>query len=254
MGKNPARSSILLAFYLAVPLQAASVTIVNPGFEDTTGGAPFNEFTFGPFAGWNLYDPGSITSGGSGPQYWIGTLQPTGEFFPGAPEGSRVAIAYNVAAAGGGGEYGLQQTLTHTLQANTTYTLSALIGNIASGTAVNSQFFNLDGFPGYRVDLLAGATLLGTTQTINPSIAEGTFELAQWQYTTGASDPELGQALTIRLVNLNVVDGSFPAADLEVDFDNITLTAVAIPEPAGGFILAMAVVGLGLRRRRGSRS
>lgn len=244
---------------LSLPLQAASVAIVNAGFEDISGESPFNEFTFGPLNGWGLYDPGNITDGGDGPTYYIGTLTPTvvgstgdpdPQFFPGgAPEGSRVAIAYNEFGSGGGGEYGLQQTLSHTLQANSTYTLTALIGNIQSGRGVNGTDFNLDGFPGYRVDLMAGSTVLSTTQTINPGIAEGTFELAEWQYTTGASDAELGQALTIRLVNLNVVDGSAPTADLEVDFDNITLDVVPVPEPS--VILISAVLGMAccLRRR-----
>lgn len=38
--------------------EATNVSILNPGFEDTTGQVSFNEFTFGPpIAGWDLYDP-----------------------------------------------------------------------------------------------------------------------------------------------------------------------------------------------------
>jgi len=254
----------MLLTALSLPLQAASVAIVNAGFEDISGESPVNEFTFGSFNGWSLYDPGNITSNGDGPTYWIGTLQPTivastgntttPQFFPGgAPEGSRVGIAFNFFGSGGGGEYGLQQTLTHTLQANSTYTLSAQIGNIASGRDVAQNDYNLNGFPGYRVDLMAGSTVLATSQTIDPgAIAEGTFATAQWQYTTGGSDAELGQVLTIRLVNLNVIDSSDPLADLEVDFDNITLDVVPVPEPSSGVLLVLGVTALMLRRRKSS--
>lgn len=257
----PARIALtLLPFVAMTGLQGASVAIVNPGFEDISGESPFNEFTFGPLNGWDLYDPGAITDNGDGPTYFIGTLQPTivastgntttPQFFPGgAPEGSRVGIAFNFSGSGGGGEYGLQQTLSHILQANTTYTLTALVGNIASGRDVGQNDYNLNGFPGYRIDLLAGAALLATTQTIDPgAIAEGAFATAEYQYTTGASDPELGQALTIRLVNLNQVDGAFPAADLEVDFDDIRLDATAIPEARTATLLALMLLGLALRR------
>lgn len=48
----------------------------------------------------------------------------------------------------GEGEYGYEQTLAETLQAYTSYSLSVEVGNIASGTAQNGTFFNLDEFPG----------------------------------------------------------------------------------------------------------
>ena len=56
---------------LAVP-----VAVVNQGFEDITGENPTNEFTFGTLNGWDLYDPGTNTSQGDGPTYFIGTLTP----------------------------------------------------------------------------------------------------------------------------------------------------------------------------------
>ncbi len=248
----------LILLWFAASAHAVSIAIVNPGFEDISGESSYNEFTFGPLNGWDLYDPGNVTSGGDGPQYWIGTLQPTilpaydpinPQFFPGgAPEGSRVGIAYNVAASAGGGEYGFSQTLSATLQANLTYTLSALIGNIASGRDVANNLYNLNGFPGYRIDLLAGATLLSMTQTVNPgSIPEGQFAAVEYQYTVAEDDPLIGQALTIRLVNLNVADPLDPSADLEVDFDHISLTAV--PEPSFALLMGFGIFGLCIRRR-----
>jgi len=198
-----------------------------------------NEFTFGALSGWDLYDPGNITSNGDGPAFFIGTLTPTAPVFltTGAAEGARVGIAFNRAATGGTGEYGLEQTLSTNLQANTTYTLDVEIGNIASGTAQSNEFFNLDGFPGYRVDILAGGVVVA--QDLNAlagTIPEGEFSTSTVMFTTGATHAQLGQALQIRLVNLNVVDAAFPLADLEVDFDNVRFdaTLAAVPEPSTG--------------------
>ena len=214
------------------------VTVINAGFEDISGETPFNEFTFGPLPGWDLYDPGNVTSGGDGPQYYIGTLTP-GEVpsqpgviqnFPGgAAEGQRVGIAFNFDGSGDGGEYGLEQTLTATLEANTTYSLSVEIGNIATGTAVSGQTFFLDGLPGYRVELLAGGTVIGSDDSsLTGSISEGEFGTSTVTFDAGPSHPQLGQTLGIRLINLNQTAGVPAGNDLEVDFDDVRLTATSL--------------------------
>jgi hypothetical protein len=240
---------------------ADPVAIVNPGFEDITGETVQFEFTFSPPPGWNLYDPSAITAGGAGPDYYVGTLTPfvpdpinhPGVFvnFPGgAPEGQRVAIAFNDNPTGGGGEYGLVQTLSATLQADTAYSLRVLIGNIASGQSQNFGFFNLNGFPGYRVDLLAGGVVIASdNNSLLPD--EGTFEESLVSYTTGSGHAQLGQALGIRLVNLNLVDNTDLTADWEVDFDDVRLTATAVPEPAAtAIVLASGCLLLAWFRRR----
>lgn len=222
---------------------AVPVSVVNPGFEDITGETPASEFTFGPLNGWDLYDPGGVTDGGDGPTFFIGTLAPTPpEFFnAGEFQGQRVGIAFNEAGSDGD-EYGFVQTLGDSLQANTRYTLQVDVGNIASGTAQTFGFFNLDGFPGYRVDLLAGGVVIAQdVNSLAGAIAEGTFETATVSFTTGAAPAQLGQALGIRLVNLNVLDPSAPGADLEVDFDDVRLDATRVPEPAA---LALLLAGL----------
>ena len=148
------------------------------------------------------------------------------------------------------GEYGFQQTLTSTLQANTNYSLQVEIGNIASGTGIDGTFFNLDGFPGYRVDLLAGITVLNQdNNTFAGSIGEGLFSTSLLRFSTGASHPLLGQALGIRLVNLNVLDAGFPLTVLEVDFDNVRLSAVsAVPEPTSLLLIALMTAPFLIRR------
>lgn len=226
---------------------AAAVTVVNSGFEDISGETQQNGFTFGAFNGWSVYDPNGIAGAGRGGTYFLGTLMPTppNSFFAGAPEGDRVALAFNFSGSGGGGEYGLQQTLAETLQANHRYTLDVEIGNIAAGFAQNGTFFDLNGFPGYRVDLLAGGVLLAQDDNLlGGMIAEGVFETSTISFTSGAIHSQLGQALQIRLVNLNVIDAGFPTADLEVDFDDVRLNASAVPEPSGVFVVLIGMLAV----------
>lgn len=253
----------LLASFSAIQLNAALLVVNNSGFEEITGATQtVNEFTFGDFPGWTIYDPSMSKGNGTGGIYYTGTLTPQiiathdamdYQYFPdGAPEGNRVGIAFNFNAGADTGEYGLQQTLSATLQANTTYTLSALVGNITSGYSLDGSFFNLEGFPGYRIDLMAGETVLvSDNNSLAGSIAEGTFENSSISYTSTDSDLELGEFLRIRLVNLNVTDSSFMSADLEVDFDAITLDASPVPEPTTSATLLglSALIATFLRRK-----
>ncbi|NOY43369.1 MAG: PEP-CTERM sorting domain-containing protein [Planctomycetes bacterium] len=229
--------SLLLALPLAMVCSSANavpLNVVNPGFEDISGENPSNQFTFGPLNGWDLYDPENITGGGAGNTFFIGTLTPfvpdpignpgVYENFPdGAPEGQRLAIAFNFQGSDGLGEYGLVATLADTLAANTVYNLQVLVGNIASAGS-----FDLQGLPGYRVDLLAGGVVIAQdNNSLFGSIDDGEFVNTSISLTTGLAHPQLGQTLGIRLVNLNQVDPDFPASDLEVNFDDIRLDATA---------------------------
>jgi hapalindole H/12-epi-hapalindole U/12-epi-fischerindole U synthase len=236
----------LLAFAgQTVRLHAELIPVENPGFEDTAGGIEFNEFTFGPPPGWQLYDPnGLVLNNGAGPNFWVGTLAPTPpEFFEvPAPQGQRVAILYNVAGLGNLGAYGLQQILARNLLPNTRYRLQVDVGNIASGNAINGDFFNLDGFPGYRVDLLAGDTVIASDSNLLAGlIDEGNWGTSTVEFQADSVHPLVGQPLGIRLVNLNMIDSGFPSADLEVDFDHVRLSMTAVPEPSSLIALSLAL-------------
>ncbi len=249
----------ILAFSWLVGLctqvtRADFLTIANASFEDTNGQIISNEFSFGTPTGWQIYNPNNnVANLGVGPDYWLGTLDihPPTNFSNDAPDGARVAIAFNFRRTGGGGAYGLVQTLNDVLEANSSYALQVEVGNIASGRALNGQDFLLAGFPGYRVELLAGSTVIASdNNSLAGSIPEGQFRTSTVNFQVGASHALLGQALGIRLINLNVVDSSSPDSDLEVDFDFVRLNRItAVPECSSIVMVSLALPILFGRRR-----
>lgn len=227
--------------------RAVLLTIQNAGFESPyISNNTFNVNAPGPL-GWSAY--GSINHNNRS----IGVVNPTGStLYPGgAPEGRNVGVVFlldnaNNQAQFAGIESGLVQTLSVTLQTNTRYTLTLEIGNMANAVP-NPQpptEVTFTGFPGYRVDLLAGGQVIASdNNSLLP--AEGTFLTSQFDISIGASHALAGQALGIRLVNLNAGPG------VEVNFDDLRLDATAIPEPATATSLAgAAMLALALLRRR----
>jgi len=258
---NPLVAAISLA---AAAVEAAPLDIVNAGFESpyfVPGGGSNNNVTpdgsvlpgafpvGDPPTGWTLYVPGAMPAAA-----YVGILNPTaGTFFPaGAPEGSNVLLLY-VDDPAGGPAYGVEQVLTSALAPLTRYTLTVEVGNIASGSGVNppvTSFFGIEGFPGYQVQLLAGGSLLAQDDsTLAPG--EGEWATSTIVFESGASHAELGQALRIRLLNLNrPATMTVPAQNgVEVDFDHVRLDATAVPVPALGVACA-ALAGVLLRTPR----
>ena len=91
--------------------------------------------------------------------------------------------------------------------------MRVLVGNIASGDDLGGNFYNLNGFSGYRIELLAidtgannslgSATVLAVdNNSLAGSLAEGTFQESSIVYTATEGAPSLGLNLGIRLVNL----------------------------------------------------
>ncbi|MBW4490355.1 MAG: hypothetical protein KME12_21460 [Trichocoleus desertorum ATA4-8-CV12] len=196
-----------------------SIAIQNAGFED-----PAQEdftFTVEPPPGWQVYDPNNII-----PEVTTEDSSATGVFNPsldnypgGVPEGNNVGYSFLVQAPGSG-EAGLSQTLDTLLAPNTRYTLSVAVGNPTGDDPVPGISF--PGFSGYRVELLAGGQVLAVDDN-SLNIPEGKFKTSKITYTSSATDSVVGQPLEIRLINLLQGPG------IEVDFDDVQLTAKALP-------------------------
>jgi hypothetical protein len=245
------------AAHAAVPV---NVAIANAGFEAQA--VPPGAFLIGVPTGWQAYDPFGRLDGNAdalGRIAPVAAPAPGSAFFPGGPaEGLRAALVF--LAGSDVGEAGLQQTLASTLQANTQYVLRAVVGNIASGVSAPGSsdgggvFYNLAGFPGYRIDLLAGSTVLASDNNgIGPALGEGQWGNAGLAFDSSTAAADLiGLPLTIRLVNL-ALPGNAAMPGIEVDFDNVQLTALAVPEPATWALWFAGFAALGLHARRRQR-
>ncbi|MBL8483093.1 MAG: PEP-CTERM sorting domain-containing protein, partial [Rhodocyclaceae bacterium] len=187
----------------------------------------------------------------------VGVLNPTGStFFPGgAPQGNNVALTWLDDGDLNNQHMGLAQVLTTDLAPSTHYRLSVEVGNIDSGTGSPPYdvfgFFNIEGFPGYRVQLLAGGVVLAEDDnSLGASLAEGTFGTSIIDFVSPAN-VLAGQALEIRLINLNL-PGTPGAPGIEVDFDDVRLDAapLGVPAPAVAPLLGAAALGWWAARRR----
>lgn len=225
---------------------ASLVFVSNPSFEETIV-APGNFATTSAPPGWAAY--GNIDFNSRA----IGTLNPntTTLYTQSVPHGSNVGVVFllddfNNQNVFNNSEGGMQQTLTATLQNSATYTLSIDVGNIGNDVNFPHNQFQFSGFPGYRIDFLAGNTVLASDSSLVSAVpAEGSFRTSTITYQTGTSHALAGQALGIRLVNLNSSGG------IEVNFDNVRLEMTAVPEPSSMlFFGLLGTCALVVKRRR----
>lgn len=240
-------TSILLTFVITYvslkesQAQAAKIPLNNPGFEQpeqTTEpfpGAGF--FDFETPTGWDLYDPNSlIPEDASIATPFTGGWKPSEAFFADIPEGEQIGTIFLVPP--GAGEVGFAQTSTAVIEPNKTYTLSASILN-PPGLPGAEAFA---GFPGYRLELLAGDTVIASdNNTI--FVEEGEFATATVSYSSLVDDTYLGDILGIRLINTNLDNSSGldGGNGIEVNFDDVKLSGVAVPEPIS--ILGSIIIG-----------
>jgi filamentous hemagglutinin family protein len=164
------------------------IAIVNNGFE-----APAladNAFTDNAIPGWTVTPLLPTNS--------LGVFNPPATFFPGeAPDGQNVAYIQTGA---------ITQVLPDVLQPGTAYNLTVLVGDSL-----------IDPVAGFAVELLAGGSLLATGAT---TTVDGAFVgLGVFAPAVPDGDPRIGQALSVRLVDLDADPIS------EVYFDQVFLQA-----------------------------
>jgi hapalindole H/12-epi-hapalindole U/12-epi-fischerindole U synthase len=228
--RNLSIPALLAIFVLdASFLQAASLTTQNHSFENpATGDGTFIASDTSAPTGWEIY--GSTMVGFR----FFGVLDPAGTtlYSEPVPDGENVGVVFFFTP--GSDEGGLEQTLGDNLELNTEYTLTVDVGNIANDPNPPHNSFDFSGFPGYRIELLAGGNVIAADDN-SLLIGEGAFETSSIQFTTGGAHAHAGQALGIRLINLN-------GSGIEVNFDDVVLNAIAIPEPSACSFVAGAVV------------
>ncbi|ANM30633.1 hypothetical protein ABI59_15220 [Acidobacteria bacterium Mor1] len=214
---------MLLAALAALPAAAVDIFVANHSFEDPAIAAGTFDTDAPAPPGWIEY--GLIDFG----YRTVGVLDPTGtQLYPGgAPHGDNVGVVFLLddpdnQTMVAGIESGMMQTLSATLETDTIYTLTIEVGNIASDPNPPHDIYEFDGFPQYRIDLLAGGQILDSdANSLLPP--EGEFLTSTVQVAIGANHPQEGAQLGIRLANLNAAPG------IEVNFDNVRLSST----PAG---------------------
>jgi hypothetical protein len=194
---------ILVFGSVAAPAWADVISVKNASFEMTS-----SLIACGPGCFYNLGPIPDWTTAGTGN---AGSWHPTSAY-P-APDGKFIAYS------NGGTIY---QDLSTSLLSNTTYTLSVDVGHRLDGLETN-----------YSLAIYAGGNLLiKSADTSNGAIPIGTFADETVTFTSGTSVTP-GQKLRIVLTS----------AGAQADFDDVSLTASAIPEPAS---LSLLAAGCGL--------
>jgi hypothetical protein len=216
----------LLTIACSTPGRASSIAINNPRFETPT----LTTGTYGVgVTGWNSIDGGGFNTATHNPN--------PSEIAGGvAPDGSNIAmISANNLAAGAG----ITQTLTATLLADTTYTLTFDVIHLITTT--------MDPYLG---SFSANGVTLASDSSLNPALTQ--FALDTIVYNSGSSPAELGQALVITLQGTGCNSGPNCTGGT-VGFDNVQLTAVTtasgVPEPATFGFFAAGLVFFAIMRR-----
>jgi hypothetical protein len=215
--------------------EGASITVQNASFE--TGTLPLNAGN-GPFSqlivGSTLY----ATSGACAD--WTTSSTTTnaaaGCFAPSAGGhnwSSQWWTGNNIGylQLSGAGTVSLSQTLSATLQDNTTYSLSALVGRREFTPSFN-----------YAIQLWAGGTLLDSASDL--ALGSDSFASDSLTYFSGTSNPT-GQQLEI------VLTSTYSGAFTEAFFDDVSLSAeaAAAPEPATWGFAGVGIIVLTLLKR-----
>ena len=228
-------SSLHILPIIIYHVSTRQILIQNAGFEED---GPVDDNTYVYYGGISDWQPYESKNANFTDTLWYdwswGLVNPYGsDLFPAAttshaPEGSLISyIAQSDSSKRGKGILGFSQTLSETLHADTIYTLRVWVGNPASNTfAAYNEYYYFDavGFPGYRIDLLAGDDIIAQDDNNNDvALADGEWIesiLIAGPFT--ANETNIGEALTIRLINLNK-----DTVGKEVQFDDIRLDAVS---------------------------
>jgi len=228
----------LLVTVLAENGHATPIAITNANFQTGTAGQDVGELSYwdSNTGATDQYNPYEFNGG----NVWYVSANPTTDPANGGPgccgiQGEHLGYIYNQ-----GSDVSLSQTLSATLQASTTYTLTVDVGARNGAYTGNT-------FGGALIELYAGSTEIGSATFGRSSQTVGTFvEDTLTVDSSGVDSGLIGQALQIQL---------HTAGTGSTDFQNVSLDATAdgpsaLPEPASIALLLSGLFGLRLIRRR----
>ncbi len=186
-------------------LPGSLIPVMNANFDLDTLSSPTNQ-TVTP-TGWSWNGAGTV-----------GLLNPSFFYSSPTPGVSTPNVLFTVSPDGLTNP-SVNQILTTTLNANTTYTMSVQVGNRTSGT-----------WGGYHVALeTTNGTVVGDWTGENNNIATpGTFATSSRSFTTGPNPPGLGQPLEV------VLEQATPTKNSYSDFDSVLLTTTPAPPHTQG--------------------
>ena len=190
----PSLTVALLLLMAGLAARADSITISNPGFEDllTAGDGSDGDYDYATDPAYGYYYVWPLPNWGYVGQDYSGMYNPTAaDFTGGVPEGQCVGfVEADTRADPGPLTGGLTQVLGTDLAANTAYTLTVKVGNPfkVDYTAANT-------FPGYRVQLWAGGTLLAEDAN-TVVVLMNTWITSSVTYTSGSAVTPVSYART----------------------------------------------------------
>lgn len=248
--KTALKICFAFGLFKAAALNAAPLVINNPSFEAPVLADDGFTFTSAPVTNgvqdWTVFMNGYGVYNPVDTQYTFATDTSITSGVPIGGAGRQNLFVF-ASVANSTTEFA-SQTLSSTFQAQTTYTLTVAIGNRFDLT-MNGYTIGLWSAGGtFVASASAAAEIGGLYYTPGGAlISEGEFGDAVLTFTTGLSDPFLGEGIQIRLFDTTGPGGG------QVNFDDVRLDAVTVPEPSA-LVLATTALASGMlvrsRRRR----
>jgi hypothetical protein len=210
------RTFLLFSLVVVSGVAAAnSLVVLNHSFETDVLSA--GQFYYSPR---QIPDWTSTATGGADRGVW--NTASTGK------DGNNIAFAYANNA--------MAQQLSDVVMANTTYTVTFLIGRSGGATTGHVQL--------YAGGTVAGGSVTGGTLLASRTESVNTSDMNEFSFTyvSPNSGSVIGQPLALRLAGSTFTNQPY------VSFDNVRVTAV--PEPGTLLALGAGCAALAARRRR----
>eukprot|EP01083_Nonionella_stella_P099075 278635_1 len=239
MSSLVATSALLFLSSLCYCALTKSITIRNAGFE-TDGPLPMRTYQYGGtiITDWTEYDPEGLIDGSVGIANALGsTIFNDSVFNALPPQGNVFGYVEQVHNDWRRqGEIGIHQKLSEVVTANTIYTLKVYVGHPGNGCWSKSSTDgavcqNYVGFPGYRVQLMAGNNNILTEDDDTLNIDQRQWMQSVVTVSIAPRNIHLGKQLKIMLIDKNLAGGYVAFDDVRLDTRSPTQAPTRSPSP-----------------------